>query len=284
MPVCTTTAGQTINIAISQSANFSVTGGSRGADKMFTTDTMPGAPSGCTGPSGNATIFTSQTIAYIPNSDYFGNSFVNIKTGSASTATSPWFQWIYGDTNSTSDHVNYTCAPAGVTITSGNTRCKNMGDLWTNHSALGAGAPHNTFTSGPYNGFLRPDLPNSIGVASMTSATNEAFAIRSDTLYNPTIDVVYLQGNGSDPVDRSFLQLVANQQYIQPLVYQSNPTCPDGALSGAASSSTCQTGGTFTNPYYQSSQQQGLWEQTADTLELSAMFQAIASSLLRISQ
>jgi hypothetical protein len=93
-------------------------------------------------------------------------------------------------------------------------------------------------------------------------------------------------------VDRSFLQLVSNQQYIQPLLYQSNPTCPDGSLSNVANASTClasgnsagMPAGTFTNPYFQSSQQEGLWEQTANTLQLESMFQAIASSLLRISQ
>ncbi len=117
-----------------------------------------------------------------------------------------------------------------------------------------------------------------------------AYTIRSDSTYNPVIDVVYLQGNGGDPVDRSFLQLVSNQQYIQPLVYQNNPSCPDGALSNVASASTCVAAGnslpagTFTNPYFLTSQQEGQWEQTASTLQLESMFQAIASSLLRISQ
>lgn len=287
LAVCTTTAG-TITLAISQQSNFDVAGGSRYADKMFTTDTLPSAPTGCTGPTGSpgTTIFSSQTVAYIPNTDYFGNSFTTVQTGQTSptTATSPWFQWIYGDTDAVADHVNYTCAPTGVTITSGNSSCKNLGDLWTNHATLGAGADHNTFQTGPYTGYLRPDTPNSIGVASMTSATNMAYTIRADTTYRPTIDVVYLQGNGSDPVDRSFLQLVSNQQYIEPLVYQNNPSCPDGALSSAASSSSCQSNGAFTNPYYVSAQNEGLWKQTASTLELVSMFEAIASSLLRISQ
>ena len=123
----------------------------------------------------------------------------------------------------------------------------------------------------------------------MTSATNEAYAIRSDTTYNPIIDVVYLQGNGTDPVDRSFLQLVSNQQYIQPLLYQQSPGCTSssdvGALFNVFSSSTCDSStGTFGNPYYVSSQQQGMWEQTADSNELTAMFEAIASSVLRLSQ
>jgi Flp pilus assembly protein TadG len=290
LPSCTETANQTVTAAIAQWANFDVNGGQRGAAQMFWNSSAPGSITGC--PDYTNYAFSSQTIAYIPNTDYFGNSFTTIQTGGSSTATSPWFQWIYGDTDATADHVNYTCAPSGVTITSGNSSCKNLGDFWTNHSTLGAGADHNTFQTGPYTGYLRPDTPNSIGTASMTSATNMAFTIKSDTTYNPVIDVVYLQGNGSDPVDRSFLQLVSNQQYIQPLVYQSSPACPDGALDNVANASTCLVSGnslglpagTFTNPYFQSSQQEGLWEQTADTLQLESMFQAIASSLLRISQ
>lgn len=273
LPVCTTTSG-TVQAAIAQWAGFSVDGGSRGAAAAFSTDSAPSSPSAC--PSYTDAAFTSQTIAYIPNSDRFSNSTIKIQTGTSTTVTSPWFQWLYQE--------NQNCAPSSVTITQGNSNCKNLGDSWTNYSTTGLGADNNTFTSGPYSGYLRPDLPNAIGVASMTSATNMAYTIRADTNYNPVIDVVYLQGNGSDPVDQSFLQLVSNQQYIQPLIYQVNPTCPSGALASAASSTTCQTGGTFTNPYFQSSQQQGLWEQTADTLQLESMFQAIASSLLRISQ
>jgi len=290
LPVCTTTAA-TVNAAIAQWANFSVSGGSRGADKMFSTDSDPSSPSGC--PAYSDSAFTSQTIAYIPNTDYFGNATNNIWTsytfpgGSTTSVASPWFQWIYGDTNSTSDHVDYECAPSGTQITSGNSLCKNLGGLWTSYSTIGVGAPNNTFQSGPYSGYIRPDTPNAIGTASMTAATNMAMKIRADTDFKPIIDVVYLQGNGSDPVDRSFLQLVSNQQYIEPIVYHANPPCPDGALATAANSSGnlgCQTNGAFNNPYYQTNQQQGIWAATASTLQLESMFQQIASSLLRISQ
>lgn len=284
LPVCTTTTG-TVNAAIAQWANFSVSGGQRGAAKMLSSDSNPSSPSGC--PDYTTYAFSSQTIAYIPNTDYFGNSTTTIQTGPSTTVTSPWFQWIYGDTNSTADHVDYQCAPTGTQITSGNSSCKNLGALWTSYSSLGAGAPNNTFQSGPYNGFIRPDTPNAIGTASMTAATNMAYTIRSDTNFNPIIDVVYLQGNGQDPVDRSFLQLVSNQQYIQPILYQANPPCPDGALATAATASGnlgCQTNGAFNNPYYQTNQQQGIWAATASTLQLESMFQQIASSLLRISQ
>ncbi len=44
------------------------------------------------------------------------------------------------------------------------------------------------------------------------------------------------------------------------------------------------TAAAYANPYYQTTQPAGIWEQTASTLQLESMFQAIASSLLRISQ
>jgi Flp pilus assembly protein TadG len=263
MGVCTTTTG-TVAGVIEQWANFAINGGNRnGIDPMFSTDATPTIPSGCSG----GIQATSQTIAYIPNSDYFGNSFINITNSSGSTVASPWFQWIYGDTNSSSDYVNYSCAPAGTPITSGNSNCKNLGSSWTvsPYSTMGVGYNNNTFTGGPYKGYLRPDTPNSIGVASMTSAANMAYTIRSDTTYNPVIDTVYLQGNGTDPVDRSFLQIVSNQQNIQPIIYDS-------------------TAAVYANPYYQSTQPVGIWAATASTLQLESMFQEIASSLLRISQ
>jgi Flp pilus assembly protein TadG len=265
MGVCTSTAG-TVTGVITQTNSFSVWGGSRGGlFPIYSTSATPTVPAGCSSASGQ--LVSSQTIAYIPNSDYFGNSTIALTSSTGSSVTSPWFQWIYGDTINPSDEVNYSCAPAGTPITSGNTACKNLGSSWTvsPYNTLGAGAPNNTFQGGPYMGFLRPDTPNSIGVASMTSATNMAFTIRSDTNYNPVIDAVYLQGNGTDPVDRAFLQIVTNQQNIQPVIYD----------SAAAP---------YTNPYYQSTQATGIWAATSSTLQLESMFQQIASSLLRISQ
>jgi Flp pilus assembly protein TadG len=256
MPVCTTTAANVTGV-ITQTDDFNVNGGSRGGlFPMLSTDSNPTVPSGCPGP-GSGQVVSSQTIAYIPNSDYFLNSFVNITNSSGATVASPWFQWIY--------QVNNQCAPAGTPITSGNSLCKNLGGPWTSYTTTGAGAPNNTFTGGPYSGYLRPDLLNSIGVASMTSATNMAYTIRSDTTYNPVIHTVYLQGNGTDPVDPSFLQIVSNQKTIQPVIYD-----PTAAV--------------YDNPYYQSNQATGIWAATASTLQLEAMFQEIASSLLRISQ
>jgi hypothetical protein len=256
MMVCTTTAG-TVTGVITQTSGFATAGGSRGGlYPMFSTDATPTVPSACAG-SSNGNALTSQTIAYIPNSDYFGNSTVNLINSSASSVASYWFQWLY--------QVNQQCAPNGTPITTGNSSCKNLGDSWTNYATTGAGADHNTFTGGPYKGYLRPDLPNSIGVASMASATSMAYTIRADTTYNPVIDTVYLQGNAGDPVDRAFLQIVSNQQNIEPILY--DPTAAP-----------------YANAYYQSSQPTGIWAATATTLQLESMFQQIASSLLRISQ
>jgi len=281
MGVCTTTAG-TVTGVITQTDGFNINGGSRGGlFKMFSTDASPTVPAGC--PSSPGQAVSSQTIAYIPDTTYLsatvGNSTKNVVDSTGTTVASPWFQWLYGDTASTSDYVNYQCAPTTVTITAGNARCKNLGSSWTSspYNTMGAGHDNNTFTGGPYKNFLRPDTPNGIGVASMTAATNMAYTIRADSTYNVTIDTVYLQGNGSDPVDRSFLQIVSNQKTIAPIIYQVNPACPTGVTG-------CQSDGTYNNPYYQSTQQPGIWAATANTLELDSMFQQIASSLLRISQ
>jgi Flp pilus assembly protein TadG len=249
MPVCTATAGLTVTGVITQTQNFDVNSGSRaGPFQIISGDSTPtSVPAGC--PT-SGTSFTSQTVAYIPDSDYFGNSMHAFWDSQAGG-------WLY--------QVNSHTAPSGTPITSGNSATKNLGDWWSNYSTTGAGAPSNFFTSGPYSGYLRPDLANSIGVASMNSAMNMAATIRADTTFNITIDTVYLQGNGSDPVNRSFLQIVSNQKNIQPIIYDS-------------------TAAAYSNPYYQSTQQQGIWGATTSTLQLQSMFQQIASSLLRISQ
>ena len=243
MPACTATAG-TVKGVIAQEAGFNVNGGTRGGPfKMFSSDSTPTTPSGC--PS-SGTAFTSQTIAYIPDTDYFGNS-----------TSGAWDGWLY--------QVNSHTAPTGTPITSGNSATKNLGDLWSNYPTTGAGYASNKFQSGTYSGKFRSDTPNAIGVTAMNSAANMAATIRADTTYNIVIDTVYLQGNGSDPVDRSFLQIVSNQKTIQPIIYDS-------------------TASAYTNPYYVNTEQQGIWAATTSATQLTAMFQQIASSLLRISQ
>ena len=139
-----------------------------------------------------------------------------------------------------------------------------MGGLFSAYPGVGV-VSSNFYTSGPYSGYFRNDVVNTIGAASMNSAMNEANAVRSDTNYNITINTVYLQGNGSDPVDRAFLQYVSNQQNIQPLIYDS-------------------TDAPYTSSYYNSAQQTGVWVATTDQTQLYNLFSQVASSLLRISQ
>jgi hypothetical protein len=136
--------------------------------------------------------------------------------------------------------------------------------LWASYPS-GAGQPNNKFTSGAYNGFFRPDLANTLGVVSMNTAVNEANKIRNDSTYRITIHTIYLQGNGGDPVDRAFLQIVSNQPQISPIIYDNTATA-------------------YANTYYNSAQQTGLWLPTTSTAGLTSLFNQVASSLLRISQ
>jgi len=251
MPAPCGNSPTTVYGVITQTAGFDVNSGGRGGlYKAFDTDGSPSFPSGC--PTSGMTM-VNQTLAYIPDTDFFGNS-----------THGPWDGWIY--------QVNSHTAPAGTPITSGNSATKNLGGLWSNYSNIGAGAPSNFFTSGPYNGKFRPDLVNTIGVVSMNSAVNEAYKIRADTTYKITIDTVYLQGNGSDPVDREFLQIVSNQDTIQPIIYDAN------------AAPYPNTSHSWSNANYQSSQQKGMWLATTSAVQLNQLFSQVASSLLRISQ
>lgn len=257
-PACTAVTNATVTGVITQTANFSVSSGSLdGPFKMFNTDSTPTVPSsitsGTSSCASSGTDFVQKTLAYIPSTDYFGNS-----------TSGPWNSWLY--------QVNSHTAPNGTPITSGNSATKNMGDLWSNYTTTGVGRSSNYFqatecigSSCPYQGQFRPDLANTIGVTSMNTAVNEANVVRSDTSYRITIHTIYLQGNGSDPVDRSFLQIVSNQPTIAPLIYDSGDS-------------------SYANTYYNSAQQQGLWLATTSATALNGLFAQVASSLLRISQ
>ncbi len=244
MPVACGNSPATVHGVITQTCGFNVNSGGRGGlYKAFDSDPNPSFPSGC--PRSGMTM-VNQTLAYIPDTDAFGNS-----------THGPWDGWLY--------QVNNKCAPNGTPITSGNSACKNLGDLWSNYPGTGAGAPNNTFQSGPYRFKFRPDLANTIGAVSMNTAVNEASKIRSDATYKIAIDTIYLQGNAGDPVDRQFLQLVSNQETILPIIY-------DAAAAP------------YPNPYYQASEQKGMYLATTSNLKLMQLFAQVASSLLRISQ
>jgi von Willebrand factor type A domain len=258
MDACTTTAG-TVRGVMAQQAGFNVNGGGRGIFQTFTTDSAPSLPSCYNSFGGPGSIQGQQAIAYIPDTDRFGNS-----------TSGPW--------DSTIEQVNNHCMPSGAPVTPGNSSCKNLTGLWTDaaYSSIGAGAPSNKFQSGNYQGKFRPDTPNAIGITSMNTAVNQANTIRATADYNITIDTIYLQGNGSDPVAPSFIQIVANQQNLQTSVYE--------ASSYNANNVPPYTPTYTTNPYYQSNQPIGIYAATASTQQLANAFSQIASSLLRISQ
>lgn len=244
MPVACGGSPATVYGVITQTCGFDVDSGGRGGlYKAFDSDPNASFPSGC--PTSGMTM-VNQTLAYIPDTDAFGNS-----------THGPWDRWLY--------QVNNKCAPAGTPITPGNSACKNLGTAWSNYPATGAGAPNNTFQSGPYQGKFRPDLANTIGVVSMNTAVNEASKIRADDTYDIAIHTIYLQGNAGDPVDREFLQIVSNQDTILPIIY--DPTAPS-----------------YPNAYYQANQQKGMYLATTSNLQLMQLFAQVASSLLRISQ
>jgi Flp pilus assembly protein TadG len=242
MPACTTQNG-TLRGVITQTAGFSVNGGSRGGlFDVFSGDANAVIPPGC--PTSGTSL--SQTIAFIPAVDVFGNA-----------TTGPKDNWLY--------QVNNQCVPNGTPLSASATPCKNIGGPWSAYPNIGIGRPSNTFQSGPYQGFFRPDTPNAIGVVSMNTAINQASAIRATAGFNITIDAIYLQGNGGDPVDRDFLPIIANVDRIPPLVYEPVGT-PDKA-----------------NPFYQNNQQKGIYLATTSNAQLTQMFLQIASSLLRLS-
>jgi Flp pilus assembly protein TadG len=247
MPACTTKAG-TIRGVLAQGAGFAVAGGSRGLYQTFSTDPTPANVSGC--PTSDPQR-ANQVIAYIPNTDRFGNS------------TS-------GPYDNVLEQVNQHCAPSGAPITPGNSACKNLTAPWSSYPTTGYGAPSNKYTAGPYSGYFRNDTPNAVGITSLNTAVNQASATRATVGYNITIDTIYLQGNGGDPVAPNFLQIVSNQPNFQSSIYEAStyPFTPT----------------ITTNPYFQSSQATGVYVATASTQQLSNAFALIASSLLRISQ
>ncbi len=244
VPVCTTVAGN-VSAVITQTAGFSVNSGNLGGPfKMFSTDGTPSVPgNGC---PNSGTDFVQKTLAFIPAADFFGNA-----------TSGPYDNWLY--------QVNSHTAPNGTPITSGNSATKNLGDLWSNYAATGIGAPSNKFQNGPYINRFRTDLANTIGVISMNTAVNQANAIRGNTVFRPVIHTIYLQGNAGDPVDRAFLQLVTNQQTIQPIIYAADAA-------------------PYANGAYDATQQQGLYLATTSTAALNNLFLQVASSLLRIAQ
>lgn len=220
-------------------------------------------PSSCNDSGGLPSVNIRQFIAYIPNTDYYGNSLIN---GVAATGTSP-----YGTVSGGYDNrsgwlfqINNECSPDSSVVPN----CKNIGDLWSSHNTVGLAT--NYFTSGPYSGYMRPDQPNTIVAAGMNATMAEAYKIRSDTTYNPVIHTIYLTGNGTDSVDREFLAIVANAPNILALPYDATYNSTNDPVL-------------YANPAYQTNQQTGKYLVTADKSTLTSLFAQLASEVLRLS-
>jgi Flp pilus assembly protein TadG len=213
-------------------------------------------PASCSDQDVMAGTYVRQFIAYIPDTDFYGNSLHGVvATGPGPTVAGGIVtrdNWIF--------QVNSLCSPDPTV----SPNCKNTGGLWSGF-AIGMGS--NKFPSGtPYAGFFRPDQPNTIVAASMNGTMAQAYTIRSDTTYHPIVNVIYLTGNGTDSVDREFLPIVANYPVI--------PALPYDPLSYTA----------YGNPAYQTGQETGQYYVTADRNQLTALFAQLASETLRLSK
>ena len=270
MPAPCTSATDTLFGAISQVGDQnSYGGGTYGLQTPLDTLSVS-IPATCKNNSpgiGNALASNvmRQFVAYIPDTDYYGNNLHGVTATGTST---------YGTVSGGLDtrdfwlfQTNSECSPdANVSP-----NCKNTGDLWSNHTTIGTTS--NFFTAGAYNGKFRPDQPNSIVAASMNGTMSQAYTIRADTTYHPVINVIYLTGNGTDAVDREFLPIVANTQWIIPLPYDSQYV--------AGSTTPTQL---YQNPAYQTSQEAGQYLVTADRNQLTSLFAQLASETLRLSR
>jgi hypothetical protein len=108
--------------------------------------------------------------------------------------------------------------------------------------------------------------------ANALAGTNPSGYSNPTSKYTVTIDALYLQGNGGDPVDPYFLQYLSNQINVQV------PSCIYTASSYPYTV-------TYTaNPSYVSAQPAGTYVAATSTSQLAVAFSQIAGSLLRITQ
>jgi hypothetical protein len=223
-------------------------------------DTIVSPPtcSNTSNPAGLPSKYIRQFIAYIPDTDFYGNNLHGVTatsaTGTAQGGMVSRDKWIY--------QVNNLCSP-DPTITP---NCRNTGDFWTNPAYTSIGTGSNFFPAGyAYANKFRPDQPNSVVAASMNGTMAEANRIRSDATYHPVIHTIYLTGNATDAVDREFLAVVANAPQITALPYDPATFTP------------------YTNPAYVTTQETGKYLVTSDRNQLTSLFAQLASELLRLS-
>jgi hypothetical protein len=279
-PLCT---GSTpITGVITQGNAQNVTGATSGVSQSISTDPSPVYPPGCSSAQLNGAM--RQMIAYIPDTDSYGNSTHGVvasgpgPTVAVVNGTNMVTRdfWIFQENNLCGGSIKATaCAN---TANGTNPNFINGGALWSGFSAVGSGSNFFTASSGNASlvGHFRPDQPNTIVAVSMNTAMAEAYNIRADasgcgtngtpcpTQLHPVINTIYLTGNSTDSVDREFLQVMANVQTIIALPYDSGFT-------------------QYTNPGFQTNQEAGLYQVTADSTQLNTLFAKLASEVLRLS-
>jgi hypothetical protein len=111
--------------------------------------------------------------------------------------------------------------------------------------------PLDTFTSGPYAGLIRPDMPRTVRWAAFNAADSMATTIRNDATYTPLIYSIGLQGNETMAMDQDFMERVANDNRAS----NYDPTKPSGQFILAT-----------------------------NTAELAQAFQQVASQIIRLSR
>jgi hypothetical protein len=256
MPVVCSSAGATLFGTIAQWGDQNSNGGQTYGLAPPTDTVSATIPGSCNYTSALAGTNIRQFVAYIPDTDVYGNSLHGVAaTGSGPTVSGGLVtrdNWLF--------QVNSLCSPDPTV----SPNCKNTGGLWSGFASTGTGS--NFFTAGPYSGFFRPDQSNTVVAASMNGTMAQAYTIRADTTYHPVINVIYLTGNGTDSVDREFLPIVAN--------YPTIPALPYDPVSYTA----------YANPAYQTGQETGQYYVTANRNQLTSLFAQLASETLRLSK
>jgi len=299
-PACT--AAGILTGTITQGAGQATNGGTSGLDDPIASSSpissgvsATALPAGCSNVGGGN---IRQLLAYIPDTDIYNNSTHGVVVTTASSPLNTVKQVTVKSTGATPtlDTRDFWVFPANnlcATTNSNNSAAcasdSNPGTQWgggpwsTTTVAAGQGGNgtgSNFFTAGSNTGYMRPDQPTTIVAASMNTAMAEAYWIRHDasgcgglnsngtlctTLYHPVINTIYLTGNLTDAVDHEFLPIMSNVQQIPALPYDANWT-------------------PYTNPAYETNQESGLYQVTADKTQLAALFQKLASEVLRLSQ
>jgi hypothetical protein len=301
LPAACTAAG-TVTGTITQGAGQATNGSTSGlstpiasASPIFSGVAASAIPATCANVGGNI----RQLLAYIPDLDIYNNSTHGVVVTPGATSPLNTVQTVItnvatgaGATLDTRDlwvfPANNLCATTNANNSTACANDSNPGVQWGGGPWLtttvasgqgGNGTKSNLFTAGPNTGYYRPDQPTSIVAASMNTAMAEAYYIRNDasgcgglgsngtactTKFHPVINTIYLTGNLTDAVDHEFLPIMSNVQQIPSLPYDASWT-------------------PYANPAYQSNQESGLYQVTADKNQLAALFQKLASEVLRLS-